>query len=723
MIDQFLAVDFYYAVTKGRNELLDELNAAIESIGIYYPNYSSKLYQQYYDDKNGRAIAFDSEEIEYLSKKPIVNVLPGGRSIPFENYNEKTQSYEGIVPDILKKISNLTGIKFVYIKAKNRWDFSTEDVTGNIITSITSDVNWGKQRKIFITQPFMKSAISFITDSKTNISSIALLHDRYINQLVQNLNPEWKIYYYENAMQCLDAVKKGKCDATAFNEYEAKYFLSMKKYMKLTETFFPNVNQDIGFGVLAKDGEALIGIIAKSLLLISTEEYSTIIHKNTSKPIPITLTYLAYTHPVETIIISISIIILLAIIIFLALYTFYIKEQRLKLNTALIQAEEANAAKTIFLSRMSHDMRTPLNSIMNYTRFIKETKKNSEIKSFAEKILISGNYLEMLINDTLGMSRIESGKIELSLEPYNYEEFIAGIKNVVEPRAKEKGVNLKIIEPNSESMYVLLDKLRIQEVFINIINNAIKFTNPGGFVLLETKRLNQTSEGELLQFIITDSGIGISKEFLPHLFEPFQQEKQTQDTEETGTGLGLSIAKRLIDLMGGKIECESELGKGTKFTIEIPVKIANEKDVQAKNNIQKNARENALDNLKGKHILLSEDHPMNTEIAVFLLQKVGCIVETAKNGKEAFMLYQADTKSEIDLILMDIRMPVMDGIEATQNIRAIENKTKRKHIPIIAMTANVYDEDLKIYKEAGMDGHVSKPINPKLLYETMEKLM
>ena len=390
-----------------------------------------------------------------------------------------------------------------------------------------------------------------------------------------------------------------------------------------------------------------------------------------------------------------------------------------RLKEALADAEHANKAKTQFLSRISHDMRTPLNGIKNYALFIESAKTLSEAKEYNEKIQISENYLQTLINDTLGMSRIESGKIILKPEPYIYNDFEPSIRNVVEPKAFTKGVLLRFIKPKKTQQYVMLDKLRIQQIFVNLLNNAIKFTPAGGIVEMKTELLNQTEEHEDIRFTVTDTGIGMSEDFLKNqLFKPFAQEHPGKDNDETGTGLGLSIVKQLVELMNGTIQCRSAQREGTSFVVTIPVDTV--ENYPAK--IQENPKID-FKVLEGRRVLLCEDHPLNREIGVHLLKNVGCKVDVAEDGDVGVRTYVSEEAGYYDAILMDVRMPRMNGLEATQYIRSSQ-KDDAKTIPIIAMTANAFAEDVEMCLSVGMNAHIPKPVEPKELYITLtEQIM
>lgn len=390
-------------------------------------------------------------------------------------------------------------------------------------------------------------------------------------------------------------------------------------------------------------------------------------------------------------------------------------DQKSQLQKALQDAEKASQSKSEFLTRISHDMRTPLNGIKNFAQFAMESESLEDSKEYCSKIAVSEKYLETLINDTLRMSRIEAGKVELKLEPYIYSEFEPGIRNVVETKAAEKGVTLRFIAPPpAEQRYVLLDRTRMQQIFVNIINNAIKFTPKGGLVEIRTELLEQTKNYENIRISISDTGIGMHEDFIENkLFKPFAQEHIGKDNEETGTGLGLSIVKQLINLMDGTIACHSTIGEGTTFVVTIPARRAPKESGK-----ESTGSNYDIEKLKNKRILLCEDHPLNREIAIRLLSKAGCVIETAEDGAIGVSMYRNSANRPYDVILMDIRMPNIDGMEAARQIRRSDNQDAQT-IPIIAMTANAYEEDIKLCLEAGMNAHLAKPIDVEELYQTI----
>ena len=394
-------------------------------------------------------------------------------------------------------------------------------------------------------------------------------------------------------------------------------------------------------------------------------------------------------------------------------------KQKEALAEALEQAKAANKAKTEFLSRMSHDMRTPMNAIIGITTLaMDETDKPEAVERNLKKIHSASHFLLSLINDILDMTKIEDGAIRLHNEAYYYEDFLGELKTMFEPLCRENGIELVFECRNGKLPTVLGDKMRINQIFFNVLSNAVKFTPEGGKITYREEHVEVKGEYLCGDYSITDTGIGMSKEFQQRMFDPFVQEDSALTSKIQGTGLGLSITKSLIELMGGSIKIESELDVGTKVTLHFECRLAHEKEQEKAPEEEKRFEEQSI--LTGKNILLVEDHPLNTEIAKRLLERKGMTVSCAVNGEEGVKCFEASKERAFDAVLMDIRMPVMDGLEAARAIRKLAREDAQT-VPIIAMTANAYQEDIMMSKLAGMDAHLAKPIEPEVLYEALAK--
>ena len=388
-----------------------------------------------------------------------------------------------------------------------------------------------------------------------------------------------------------------------------------------------------------------------------------------------------------------------------------IKKERMqeeKLKKAYVAAENANKAKTEFLNNMSHDIRTPMNVILGYNHLMKSQLTESKQLDYQKKIEQSGKLLLAIINNVLDMARIESGKIKVD---ENYERVVEVVDEIISTfssEAEEKEIHLsgsmKVTHRN-----ILCDGTKIREIYVNLVSNAMKYTPRGGNVTITVEELPCEKEGYMkVKSEIKDTGIGMSKEYLPTLFEPFSREQNTTIGRIGGTGLGMPIVKKMVDLMGGSIEVASELGKGTVFTFTLMHKIADRKFYSQKTEAAETSEMGK--NLSGKHVLLAEDNDLNAEIAVTVLEETGIVIERVEDGIQCVNRVVQMSPGTYDLILMDIQMPNMDGYKATRCIRRLDDK-KKAEIPIIAMTANAFAEDRKKAFDAGMNGHIAKPID------------
>ena len=394
-------------------------------------------------------------------------------------------------------------------------------------------------------------------------------------------------------------------------------------------------------------------------------------------------------------------------------------QANIELEDAYNKSQSASKAKTSFLFNMSHDIRTPMNAILGFADLIeKHLDEKDKCKMYLQKLKSSSSFLLSLINNILDMARIESGQTEIVESVWDVNNFVSDLVSVFESSIKEKNLKfIKFMDIKHENVYC--DATRLRQIYLNIISNAVKYTPNGGEIKLIIKEIECDKEGYArFQTVVSDTGIGMSKEFLPHIFEEFSREKTTTESRVVGTGLGMPIVKTLVTLMHGTIEVESEQGVGTKFTVTLDHRIARKEEIKVE---QEEIKDKDIVSYKGKRILLAEDNELNTEIAVTILEEAGFIVEHAENGQVCVDMIKNAKIGYYDLVLMDIQMPVMDGYKATETIRAINNP--RCDIPIIAMTANAFDEDKRKAYVIGMDGHIAKPINIHQLLETISKVL
>lgn len=399
-------------------------------------------------------------------------------------------------------------------------------------------------------------------------------------------------------------------------------------------------------------------------------------------------------------------------------YTAELEQKNGQLHESAIQAQRANAAKSSFLSRMSHDIRTPLNGIIGLLNIDEAHFDDGELlRANHEKMMVSANHLLSLINDVLQMSKLEDGKVELTHEPVNLIVIAREVSVIISERAANAGIHFSDdVDPaHTPYPYVYASPLHLRQIFLNIYSNSIKYNVQGGYVTTHTECMGVANGRVTYRWTIADTGIGMSQEFLSHIFEPFSQERSDSRSVYQGTGLGMTIVKSLIDMMGGTISIDSREGKGSVFVITIPFDLAGEKDVLNP------GMEQPTGSIAGLNMMLAEDNELNAEIAKTLLEDQGVHITVVGDGRQALDMFAKSEPGTFDAILMDIMMPVMDGITATREIRKL-NRPDARTIPIIAMTANAFEEDAQKCLKAGMNAHLSKPLQISMVVATIARI-
>ena len=398
-------------------------------------------------------------------------------------------------------------------------------------------------------------------------------------------------------------------------------------------------------------------------------------------------------------------------------YKKSLEQKNAALELAVQRETKANLAKREFLFNMSHDIRTPMNAIIGFTALAQtHIDDRDQVEDYLKKISVSSQHLLSLINDVLDMSRIESGKVTLEAKPVHLPELVHELRDIIQAVVSKKDLSLTLDTVGVENEDVIADPLRLEQILINVLANAVKFTPDGGQIGLWIVQKDTAPAGYAdFEFHIKDNGIGMSEEFQKHIFEQFARERTSTVSKIQGTGLGMAITKSLVDMMGGRITVKSEQGKGSEFTISLRFPIGEAKTGQTPPAAKASA-------FTGKKLLVVEDNELNLEIASTLLKEAGFEVDTAENGKIAVEKVEAASADRYDLILMDIQMPEMDGYEATRRIRALPD-AKKAALPIVAMTANAFEDDRKNALHAGMNGHIAKPLDIQKLFQVLSELL
>lgn len=460
------------------------------------------------------------------------------------------------------------------------------------------------------------------------------------------------------------------------------------------------------YPVMASDGsDEIIGALCMEMDMESTYEY---MKKSRDATIKIACTAAAVT-------------IVMIITIYLALHKNKLKDEKQQelIRQSAIAAEAANKAKSTFLFNISHDIRTPMNAIIGYAELAgRITESDNKLNDYLEKIRICGQKMLSLLDNVLELSRIESGKVTIEETAVAAGSIFDDCLIMIHSEAEKKHLTISV-EKEMICPYIYFDTSRITEIILNIISNAIKYTGDGGEIRCTIKQLPHQKEGWIYhELSVADNGIGMSEEFQTHIFESFARERSSTVSGIEGTGLGMGIVKKLVDLMDGTIDIKSRLGEGTTVTVRIPCRTASYEDTQPKRAETRNDK----NILEGKHILLAEDNDLNSEIAIALLSEKGLIVDRAADGVKCIEMLEKAPDGYYSLILMDIQMPILDGYDTTTTIRRLSD-TAKSSIPIIAMTANAFEEDRKKALSVGMNDHVAKPIDMNILIPTLQKYL
>ena len=707
-----------YVVTSKKNpELIVELNEAMAQLFSYNPNFNTDIYRYYFGDTVPQTVGFSAREQAYLASKPTVNVYYETGWKPFE-YDEHGRA-EGITPDVLRTIGEKTGINFRFLRFPSTNEIFTKitEKSRDSVMAVSTDYLWGRDHNLLVTQPYISGSIMRVMkrvgmDPKT----VAVLKGSYLAAQIADKYPDLRPIEYLTPTECMDAVETGRADCTFLNHYQAAHFRTLGSYDTFVYQPIERITQSISLGVTMDSDPALFGILSKVLLNISSDRLQNILNDDAIPAEPLTFHALFRHYPAQVLAALAVLCILFGILIFLLATSSARRRKNEQLLAAKQEADKANAAKSEFLSRISHDMRTPLNGILGMTYIANEQDNNPKTRDCLAKIDVSSKLLLTLINDVLDMARVESGHMELHPEPYTVEELNSYLDAVIRPLCAGRNQTFLLEEDIVIDTLPLADKNAINQILFNLLSNAVKFTPEGGTITYKIHGEQIAEHRVAIEHRISDTGIGMSRAFQARLFTPFTQESRNDNSEMRGSGLGLAIVKKLVDLLGGTIDVESEQGKGTTFTLRfefdsVPARIIPSPAVGTE-------QQDDSACLEGKHVLLCEDHPLNQEIAKTLLTRKKLIVDVAENGQVGVEKVRHSIPGFYDLVLMDIRMPVMNGYEAAQAIRNLERDDAKK-LPIIAMTADAFAGDVQKCLDAGMNGHIAKPIDPKILYHTL----
>lgn len=726
ILHKFNAQEHYFAINPYRKDILDDFNAAHEELFLQNASFEDALYEKYYQNQIDSIIYLTQEEKAYIKENPIFYVAHETNWTPID-YEDKNGNPLGITPSILSIIEKKLNMHFEYISFERYMESFAlvKDKNNVIIASFAHDYAWAEKKNLKMTVPLFNLPVSSVAlkhyDNIYDDSlSVVGIEGYYLTE--KYVLPHKNYLIVSNLEECIDAVREKKADIAFVPTYSAERFLQNPKNAKLHYHSLADIQYEIAFAFDMNCDPMLFSIINKAVNSLTPFEINQSVYNNTLYlKEPETLLGFFYKH----FFLIMGLVFTGAFFVIGFAFLGNINYRRRKANEILsiknreLQkafsfAEQANRSKTEFLSRVSHEIRTPIHVITGMTdlSFDKVSDKDF-IYNALKKISSASDYLLSLVNDVLDMSRIERGKTVINNDNFYVTSVLDTIASLFEEKIKHKGLKLLVSSQEIEHNFVYGDKEHLEQVLINLLDNALKYTEKGQIEVkvFEEKRASVFS---LFTFMVKDTGQGIDAERLQTIWEPFEKGK-TKIKVNNSFGLGLSIVKSLVHLMGGTVQVESKLSEGSTFTFSVPLKIATE----FAHKRRKIDLVDAMDCMFNKEkILVVEDNELNADIVRMMLERKNLIVEIVDDGQKAVNRLLENEPNYYSLVLMDIRMPIMDGKEATKQIRNSEREDLKK-IPIIAMSADAFAEEIKIAQSFGMNEYLTKPVRRENLYEML----
>lgn len=719
----------YYIVTNpGNKEVLDGLNMALERILDANPNFAAERYAVNFPDRLVN-IQLSDRDLEYVNERKTITVAVPENWYPLYCKETPLKNHTGIMADVLDEIKSFTGLRFSYVYAKNYADAIRliQQGDADILGFFLGDENDAAQLGLALSASYVSANNIIVRNKACSYPAPGLVGALVENQRLPSGISVEKIRFYPSIKEALFAVNNGEADFIYGLSSRMEQDILRYHFTNLAPVTLVNDQSTISFALPIPVDPDLLTILNKAINNLSESERTVIRNRNLESigVSEFSLTDFIYA-PLQFMFIVMFVLSVLFTALLLAIGA---RMKATVIQGNLKRAEAANLAKSEFLSRMSHEIRTPMNGIVGMSTIAMQNIDNTDkIKDCLEKVIMSSKHLLALINDVLDMSKIESGKVELRHESFNFRAFLQDFENLYGEQAKSKGISYETVLASDLEVQIIGDSLRLNQVLSNLLSNALKFTPAKGIIKLRVSKTGEDQENVYLRFEVIDTGCGIAEENYDKIFESFEQENVDVTYKYGGTGLGLSIVKRFTQLMGGSIHVTSVQGSGSTFTVDLPFgkvkesgELARFSDINGRDDLAKDCYVIDYD-FKGKRILLVEDNELNREIAEELIGATGASVESAEDGVQAVEKFKESAEGYYDLILMDVQMPHMDGYEATRCIRALGRSDAQK-VPIFAMTANAFAEDVQKSREAGMNAHISKPLDIRAVYKQMNRYL
>lgn len=722
LVGKFAFAPCYYITWKGNQSLLRELNLGIQELKMAHPVLEQDLMSQYYGDRREN---FAAEEKRYIDQGKKVKIGFYKNTRPLAYINDQGE-YDGIYIQILKIAAQRSGVQIEFCPIDRNVYWKDLILNGEIdFYAGSNNMQSSQDKKVRLTSAYMdyNAVIISRNDFVLSDEEATLVLTKGRAYWADSLAMNKKIIYRDSAKECLQALENGDADITLLNTIEYNYLSKNERFSNLIE--WDNFRYQTGTVLVASReiDPVLFKVMNKSLELVTEGEREDIINQYMNIPYE-DYELRDYLYQSKNVIAGSMIILVLFLIFWFSLSHMRKKSYRLleikneELHTAIEEAERANQAKTEFLSHMSHDIRTPINGIMGMLNIAEKIPEDlGRQADCRKKIRTSAEHLLSLINDVLDISKLENGNVELSSDVFCLMELLDSCSTILGGQAAAQNVKLITEFDGLKRLphtYFKGSPLHIKQILINIAGNAVKYNKPEGMVDFRCYEISEEDGMAEVCFEVSDTGIGMSQDYLEHIFEPFTQEQDGARTNYQGTGLGMTITKRLVDKMGGSIQIESELDRGSKFTVILPLEKADPPEMQEEEG------QKGTEVIAGKKVLLVEDNELNQEIAAYMLAERGLAVTVAANGKEAVELFEQSPPYTYALIFMDVMMPVMNGYEATKAIRMLD-RADAGTVPVIAMTANAFAEDVKEALDAGMNEHMAKPLETEVINRVLAR--
>ena len=711
IIDQFASSDFYVIVRKEDTALLDNINYAIDQLNAVEGDWQNDLRNLYYDYQDVRELAFTPEEQQLIrqytdaEKALVVSVCTDKKPYAYVENGEA----KGILLDYFAKLAEYVGVPYTVVAPADREEYTQwceeENVANVFLDRRFASIQQAEELGKAVTAPYTTMQLAMVTrrDFDGVIHTLAVSDAQGLFGIEDGLAPDAERLTLESREEAMQAVLDGKADAAFVYLYTAQKFVNQDERGLLTYTMLTEPTYEYRVTFAADMNRALAGIFTKAIYAMPAGTFENIASAYTSyKAQEISLLTWIKIHPLPTLAIGMCVFVmcLLAVLVLERQKAVKLEQQRsAQLQELAALADSSNHAKTMFLNNMSHDIRTPMNAIIGFTSLAASHLDNPQrVKEYLQKISVSSEHLLSLINDVLDMSRIESGSMKIEEQPLYLPDLMHDIRTIVQPTIASKQLNFVIDTGDVRDENIIADKLRLNQILLNILSNGVKFNKVGGMVSLRVRQLKKAPAGYAsYKFIIRDTGIGIKPEFVNHIFDAFAREETTTVSGIPGTGLGMTITKNIVDMMGGSIRVESQEGIGTEFTVTLTFRLSGEPVVYEK-----------IEQLQGLRVLVADDDTDTCLNVSEMLTDIGMRPEWTVSGKEAVIRakYAYESGDEFAVYIIDWLMPDMNGIETVRRIRRVIGEDK----PIIILTAYDWADIEAEAREAGVTAFCEKPL-------------